>query len=971
MRVRIASAGTGKTTSLVRRYVQLVAEGVPLRRVAGVTYTRSAAEELRERVAEGIHAMLRDGVYLDGLERLEPARRHRFETAVEELPSALITTVHGFLGEALRLAAPALGLDPDFAVLGEWQAEAVFEEETEGLLLLAANPEHDAHAAARRLGSRAGAHLRKLFQGRSLSADLRPADAHAADLTDLFEAAYARYRQRLGPASLAPAEVEREGLRLVASPSLGRRVVARYPLLLVDEYQDVNPLQGAVFERLEALGARLEVVGDPKQSIYGFRHADVEVFRRAARAAAEAGALEPPLVHTRRHARRVAGFLNHLTATLAAHGLGVAPDEAPPVAVAGAQAEREGSVECLWWRDEERSLPDLRRAEAEGLALRLRAWHARGVPYGSMALLARSRLALGRAGQALQRTGVPVVLRQGRGFFERPEVRDLYHAVRVGLGARGTSLLAWARGPFGVLPPTTLARLAEAADPEAALDALAPAAAVRLRATRALVGTAAPLEVLIALVRRPLGDLAALSSRLDLAARDNVDALLVTLATDPPGDPERLLDRLERLVRDSDAGDVPRSGSGVQLLTVHAAKGLEWPLVALFDVGGGTRPDLDEVLIEPGGGEVALRGGSRFAGLQAEARARRDAEAYRLLYVAASRARDVLVLSGSHGRAAPSPWLRACNLAAVGPRETPGGAPPFVRRDVWRGTASAPGSAASGVVSGLVSGAAPTSAAGVTAAAREAAAAPLVASSWTFQRRAPSAYPALLSPSWLLVEGAGAAPPGAAKPGRALVPGVTLGADTERLAASDPDLPAHVPGRGPALGTLVHDAIARGVRADDPRLSHDLAAQEVLWPFPVALQRRLVAEASTLLAGYEELLSDGLLVPLNQRLEDHAELPFAFAAGPHGTVWQGLIDRVYRTPEGWFLDDYKTDRRLDAERYDLALAAYVEAFALVRGVRPRARLVDLRQRRIVERPDARLRALWAALDQRSGEGATT
>ena len=453
MRVRIASAGTGKTASLVRRYLQLVAEGVPLRRVAGVTYTRSAADELRERVAEGIHALLREGIYLDGLERLDPARRYRFEAAAVELPSARLTTVHGFLIAALRLVAPALGLDPDFALLGEWEAEAVFEEEASGLLLLAASPGHPAHGAAQRLGSRAGAHLQSLFGCRSLSADLRPADARAADLTDLFEAAYARYLERVGASQLAPAEVERAALRLVAAAPLARRVVARYPLLLVDEYQDVNPLQGTLFERLEAMGARVEVVGDPKQSIYGFRHADVTVFRRAERAAAAAGELEPPLIGARRHTRSVAAFLNRLSATLGAHGLGMTPAEAPPVEVVGAQAEREGRVECLWWRDEERSLAELRGAEAATLARRLRDWHERGMAYSSMALLARSRVALGQAREALHAAGVPSVLRQGRGYFERPEVRDLYHAVRVGLGAHGLSLLAWARGPFGALAP--------------------------------------------------------------------------------------------------------------------------------------------------------------------------------------------------------------------------------------------------------------------------------------------------------------------------------------------------------------------------------------------------------------------------------------------------------------------------------------------------------------------------------------
>ena len=65
MRVRVASAGTGKTTSLVRRYLELVGEGTPLRRVAGVTFTRTAANELRQRVGAGLGEVLKAGRYLD------------------------------------------------------------------------------------------------------------------------------------------------------------------------------------------------------------------------------------------------------------------------------------------------------------------------------------------------------------------------------------------------------------------------------------------------------------------------------------------------------------------------------------------------------------------------------------------------------------------------------------------------------------------------------------------------------------------------------------------------------------------------------------------------------------------------------------------------------------------------------------------------------------------------------------------
>ena len=61
VKVRVASAGTGKTTSLIRRYLELLSEGLPLRRIAGVTFTRSAASELRQRVAQGVREVFYRG----------------------------------------------------------------------------------------------------------------------------------------------------------------------------------------------------------------------------------------------------------------------------------------------------------------------------------------------------------------------------------------------------------------------------------------------------------------------------------------------------------------------------------------------------------------------------------------------------------------------------------------------------------------------------------------------------------------------------------------------------------------------------------------------------------------------------------------------------------------------------------------------------------------------------------------------
>src|SRR5690606_5932940 len=128
--------------------------------------------------------------------------------------------------------------------------------------------------------------------------------------------------RRLGGGAMGPGEVERAALRLFTSPTSRRRLAERFPVVLVDEYQDVNPLQGRFFERLAEAGSRLEVVGDPKQSIYGFRSADVGVFRRALDTAEASGELLEPLSESRRHSRAVTWFLNRLTTHLSAAGLG-------------------------------------------------------------------------------------------------------------------------------------------------------------------------------------------------------------------------------------------------------------------------------------------------------------------------------------------------------------------------------------------------------------------------------------------------------------------------------------------------------------------------------------------------------------------------------------------------------------------------------------------------------------------------
>ncbi len=907
MRVRVASAGTGKTTSLVLRYLELIEGGTPLRRVAGVTFTRAAADELRQRVGGGLRDLLHAGTYLS--HPLHGPSRPAFEEARLELDGATLTTIHGFMTQALRLVAPTMGLDPDFGGLSEWEARAMFEEEWRSLRYLASNPQHGLHAPCALLGDEADELLLTLFGGRSLTEQFAP-DEHPTHraLQTLFEAVYKRYEIRLGATLLPPGEIERRALKLVRTRRALERLAARYHTVLVDEFQDVNPLQGEFFERLEAGGLQVEVVGDPKQSIYGFRNADVGVFRRALERAVESGSVLPPLAETRRHALVITRFLNHMTGTFAAGGLGFGPLEAPEVSVVGRQAEVGGRVE-LHWVVGEAALGDLRVAEATVLAERLQALFRRGHAYSDMAVLARSYAGLGVVEAALREAGLPYVLVQGRGYFERLEVRDLYHALHVGIEASGLSLAAWLRSPFAGLGLADVDRLLLAENPLERLEADFPDILNRLERIRQSVrGT--PLDALKFLVRDPFIGGKRYVDFLETRARENVDALLFTVAQQPPGEIEILLDRLELLSRQADAGDVPQSGEGVALTTVHRAKGLEWPVVAVFDLGRQSRPQSQALYIHPETGAMCCRESAGFEEARKLIKMREEGESYRLLYVAASRARDVLVMTGSVKGGKADGWAEALCAMNLGPETKPYTRPDFVlQTHPHRPVRMTP---------------------------RPSPLAPQASSPAPYiDRHFPRhAHPPVTSPSHLKAS---------LQPG--LDTGLYTGEAHEPLPFSDPDEGERLPGRATTVGTLVHYAISQNWSAGNAQHIENLRAQEVMFPFLPDERESILDEVRALLGSYENLL--GTALPgLTERTEDHPELPMALPQG--ATVWQGIIDRLYCAGGVWVLEDYKTDHDIVPERYHFQLAVYLKAVQEVRGVTPRVQLVFLREGRVLE-----------------------
>ncbi|MBN1180335.1 MAG: UvrD-helicase domain-containing protein, partial [Anaerolineae bacterium] len=514
-------------------------------------------------------------------------------------------------------------------------------------------------------------------------------------------------------------DLEAGALALLRDPHVRAARQAETRAVLVDEFQDTNERQREIVYALTGFEQRtaqvvppavLFVVGDAKQSIYRFRGADVTVFRRVQDDMARAGGRTVALDLTfRTHGslvetanRLLAPALDELArpgrlyavpfAPLAAHRAAPRPGIAPPF------------VQFLLGLGESAALG--RQAAAEGLALHLHALHAQeGVEWKDVALLFRASTTFSVYEDALDRAGIPFVTVAGRGFYERYEVRDLLNAL---LAASDPSddlaLVGFLRSPAVGLSDAALYRLrfpSSESGPRAAqrpcaiwsvlnsadLPAIVPpdelAQAVRGRELLAeLHGLAGrvPVATLLKRLLDRTGYRAALGSAAGGArALRNVDKLLADAHTSGLVSVRAFLEYV-RVLRDVGAreSEAPtEAGSAVQLMTVHKAKGLEFPVVVIADAAHAGHGSSDDIRLGEQTGVTlnlrASRGDSqrpaahRLAALHD--RERDEAENRRLLYVALTRAEEKVLVSAhtkllKGGQLSLGGWLQILGQAA-------------------------------------------------------------------------------------------------------------------------------------------------------------------------------------------------------------------------------------------------------------------------------------------------------------------
>ena len=551
-------------------------------------------------------------------------------------------------------------------------------------------------------------------------------------------------------------DLELKALALLERPEVLTRAAERYKFFLVDEFQDTNRLQRQLLQRLALPqgrrgGANLFIVGDRKQSVYGFRGADVNVFREMTEALVAAGGESKPLRLNFRSQPPLINFFNYLFERLFQPDEGVTrgqleelghvehePSEAMrELRDAGPLVELMITTEASG-EDDPKAEQTSRQLDAEQLAKRIitlvdhgigsagtagvspapsneftQGWvesdnsenvafkesgrDARGprksVKFSEIALLFRAMTHVQTYESAFRRANIPYQTVLGRGFYEREEITDLIQLLRfLDNKTDELALAAVLRSPFCGISDNALLALrcapwlaeVETGDPlrhftqtRRLFQALRRhhEIAFIIEEEHELLDRAADLISRLIARRHhyAIGDLlrfaveqseymTIIAATFDGAQRlANVQRLFTLAArfersgTHLIRDFVRYVEEFEAIGSRESEGQIDEAANAVRLMTIHQAKGLEFPVVIIPDLQRSSKP-LDNwflldrhqgLTLRVPDGRGKLVAGSTFNSFEQRHALREQFESMRLLYVAATRAQDRLIFSGT------------------------------------------------------------------------------------------------------------------------------------------------------------------------------------------------------------------------------------------------------------------------------------------------------------------------------------
>ena len=1068
-----ASAGTGKTTELIRRIVAVLAEGADIGKIAAVTFTNKAAGELKLRLRQE----------LDRARTASPQQSRYLESALSHLEEASIGTIHAFCGQILRERPVEALVDPAFRELTELESRQIYDRAFRGWiqqqlnqtspglrralirLALAKSDEppldrlksagrsliewRDYPAKWERVQWEREAEIDSLAERvRKLGPNVNQKFQVVADLAAWIERSEAVGRRdydtleslllkllrdlnqlkRKGAEELAyvleqfriqteadlahQLRLEMAGLvdryedlkrqaglldfhdLLLKARDLirGNRGVreflqTRYSHLFVDEFQDTDPVQAELLLLLSAddpaetdwLAARpargkLFLVGDPKQSIYKFRRADVVLYRSLRDRLAERGVGVVRLTRSFRSLRPIQQFVNaafepEMTGDAESGQAEYSPleqqrpgrDDQP--AIVALPAPSPYGYRMISRKEIEKCLPDTIAAFVDWL-VNDSAWTVEDpethqmtpVSARHICILYRRFTSFGvdltrDYTRSLEARGIPHLLVGSRSFHAREEVETLRSALAaVEWPGDELSVFAALKGSLFAIPDTTLLKFRLAHQrlspflPD--LDAIVAPEFDAVKAALQLLKdlhnqrnwrpVATTVQSLLEFTRAHAGFALRPGGQQSLANVYRVADVARSYETEGGISFRGFVDMLEAQVERAESSEAPvleEGSEGVRLMTVHAAKGLEFPVVILADITANQASREPDRYVDSEHQLCAMRllQCTPWPLLEHRDRehARELAEGIRLAYVAATRARDLLVVPVV-GDSEIDSWLNPL-WKAIYPAKgefrrsepAPEGCPPFGDTTVFNRPQEIDRGPDPSVRPGLVT---PFAGAHRVVWWDPRALRLGVEANYGFRQEEVLAGDSA----------AGLAAYEQWRSGRAdeIAKGSRLAFDifspsettqppqgsTEEIGIAEIARPA---GRsfGSHFGTLVH-AVLRDI---------DFGASREAVEAQVELQSRIMGarddERQAAVEAVVAALAHPLLQAAHQAPRQHREWPMHFRTGER--LLEGIIDLAYFDGATWHVVDYKTDADFAAKRrhYETQLRWYVHGAA--------------------------------------------
>ncbi len=573
----IAGAGSGKTRVITRRVAYLTSLGIPGSSILAITFTNKAAGEMKARVSAVCARPVRDFGKLDQ-------------------PWPTICTFHSLCLRILRHFSPMIGLAPNFTIYDSADQTKLIKDALKALEISSTNfSPSTVHATISNAKNQ-----------------LLSPEAFAQSAGDFHQRTvarvYTKYQQLLAQNNgldfddllLRTAQAFRD------FPEVLNHLQERFRYLLIDEYQDTNHAQYVIAHALALRHRNLCVVGDPDQSIYAWRGADIQNILDFEHDYPDAKVVR--LEQNYRSTKIILAIASKLIAN-----------------------NTQRKEKALWTENSEGEPADLflcqdEYDEAEVVTQQLKSLNERHeVAWSGMAVFYRMNSLSRVMEDALRRAGVPYQIARGVEFYNRKEIKDVLAYLRVvanpsdevsltrivnvpprGLGDNSIKLLcAYAIGN-GITLFEAMTRAASVTGLSTRATAAAKAFVELVQRWRALAAGEAkpgalnlldrargPVQAIMedivrssgteALLRKAGGD--------ELEELANVNELISSAAEYDQENPDGSLDDyLARVSLVSDADHMKDGGGAVTLMTLHAAKGLEFPVVAMIGLEEGVLP---------------------------------------------------------------------------------------------------------------------------------------------------------------------------------------------------------------------------------------------------------------------------------------------------------------------------------------------------------------------------------------------